>query len=74
MSLELFQKIWRALPPQGRSKRPTVLQIICRGATGVLSLDSSLGSQQLHIRDSMTKYITKDRWRDLEHYGQHTNL
>jgi hypothetical protein len=69
MSLELFQKMWRALPPQRRSKRPTVLQIRYRGAKGVLSLDSSLDGQQLHIRDSMTKYVAKDGWRDLELCG-----
>jgi hypothetical protein len=69
MSSELFQKMWRALPPQRRSKCPTVLQIRYRGAKGVLSLDSSLVGQQLHIRDSMTKYIAKDGWKDLELCG-----
>ncbi|KAH6386628.1 RNA-dependent RNA polymerase [Parastagonospora nodorum] len=66
MSLELFQLLWRKLNPQQRRKRPTVLQIRCRGAKGVLSLDSSLVGEELHIRKSMTKFIAGSEWRDLE--------
>jgi hypothetical protein len=69
MSLELFKRYWRTLPPYHRQKRPTVIQIRYRGAKGVLSLDSVLRDEQLHIRDSMTKYVAKDRWKDLEICG-----
>ncbi|KAL5116812.1 hypothetical protein ACEQ8H_005293 [Pleosporales sp. CAS-2024a] len=69
MSLELFQMLWRTLHPRQRHKRPTVLQIRCRGAKGVLSLDTTLAGQQLHIRKSMTKYIARAGWRDLELCG-----
>jgi hypothetical protein len=69
MSFELFKILWRGLSPQRRQERPTVIQIRCRGAKGVLSLDSSLGGEQLHIRESMTKYIARDSWRDLELCG-----
>jgi hypothetical protein len=69
MSLELFQKVWRALPPERRQKRPTVLQIRYRGAKGVLSLDTSLVGQQLHIRESMIKYTATPGWKDLELCG-----
>jgi hypothetical protein len=69
MSLELFENLWRALPPDRRSKRPTILQIRYRGAKGVLSLDSSLAGQQLQVRKSMTKYIAREDWKDLELCG-----
>jgi hypothetical protein len=69
LSLELFQKVWRALPPDRRDKRPTVLQIRYRGAKGVLSLDTSLKGEQLHIRKSMTKYIATEGWNNLELCG-----
>ncbi|KAH7378776.1 RNA dependent RNA polymerase-domain-containing protein [Pyrenochaeta sp. MPI-SDFR-AT-0127] len=69
ISLELLQKVWRALPPERREDRPTILQIRYRGAKGVLSLDKSLYGVQLHIRKSMTKYIAKESWRDLELCG-----
>jgi hypothetical protein len=69
ISLELLSRVWRALPPERRQQRPTVLQIRYRGAKGVLSLDTSLSGQQLHIRKSMTKYIAKETWRDLELCG-----
>jgi hypothetical protein len=69
MSLELFQQVWRILPPERRSKRPTVLQIRYRGAKGVLSLDTSLIGEQLHIRGSMTKYTATAGWKDLELCG-----
>ena len=69
LSLDLFQKVWRALPPERRAQRPTVLQIRYRGAKGVLSLDTSLKGEQLHIRKSMTKYIATEGWRDLELCG-----
>ncbi|KAH7085270.1 RNA dependent RNA polymerase-domain-containing protein [Paraphoma chrysanthemicola] len=69
LSLELFQKVWRALPSDRRDKRPTVLQIRYRGAKGVLSLDTSLRGEQLHVRQSMTKYIATEGWRDLELCG-----
>lgn len=69
MSVELFQRLWSALPPERRSKRPTVLQIRYRGAKGVLSLDASLPGEQLHVRKSMTKYVAKEGWRDLELCG-----
>ncbi len=32
----------------------------------MLSLDISLPGQQLHIRKSMTKYVAKEGWKDLE--------
>lgn len=66
MSLELFEKVWRALPPNRREARPTVLQIRYRGAKGVVSLDTTLKGQELHIRKSMTKYVAAQGWRDLE--------
>ncbi|KAF1839743.1 RdRP-domain-containing protein [Decorospora gaudefroyi] len=69
ISLDLLQKVWRALPPERREQRPTILQIRYRGAKGVLSLDKSLEGQQLHVRESMTKYIAKESWRDLELCG-----
>ncbi|ENI03580.1 hypothetical protein COCC4DRAFT_51488 [Bipolaris maydis ATCC 48331] len=69
ISLELLRTVWRALPPERRQQRPTVLQIRYRGAKGVLSLDASLSDQQLHVRKSMTKYIAKETWRDLELCG-----
>ncbi|EMD68523.1 hypothetical protein COCSADRAFT_178332 [Bipolaris sorokiniana ND90Pr] len=69
ISLELLRTVWRALPPERRQQRPTVLQIRYRGAKGVLSLDASLSGQQLHVRKSMTKYIAKETWRDLELCG-----
>jgi hypothetical protein len=67
--LDLLQKIWRALPPDRRAARPTILQIRYRGAKGVVSLDTSLAAEQLLIRKSMTKYIAKEGWRDLELCG-----
>jgi hypothetical protein len=69
LSLDLLRKVWRALPPDRREQRPTVLQIRYRGAKGVLSLDGSLEGEQLHVRKSMTKYIAKESWRDLELCG-----
>lgn len=69
ISLELMRRVWNALPPERREQRPTILQIRYRGAKGVLSLDSSLPGQQLHIRKSMTKYIAKEGWKDLELCG-----
>jgi hypothetical protein len=69
ISLDLLQKIWRALPPDRRAARPTVLQVRYRGAKGVISLDTSLSGEQLLIRNSMTKYIAKEGWRDLELCG-----
>jgi hypothetical protein len=69
MSTELIEKVWRALPPERRSKRPTIFQIRYRGAKGVLSLDASLPGEQLHVRKSMTKYIAKEGWKDLELCG-----
>jgi hypothetical protein len=69
ISLSLLQKVWRALPPDRRTARPTILQIRYRGAKGVVSLDTSLPGEQLHIRQSMTKYIAKEGWRDLELCG-----
>jgi hypothetical protein len=65
MSLELFQLLWRALQYRQRQKRPTILQIRYRGAKGVLSLDKSLAGEQLHIRESMTKYVARADWRAL---------
>ncbi|KAH8727103.1 rna-dependent rna polymerase-like protein [Phaeosphaeriaceae sp. PMI808] len=69
LSLELFQKVWKSLPPHRRQMRPTVLQIRFRGAKGVLSLDETLTGQQLQIRKSMTKYVANQGWRDLELCG-----
>ncbi len=64
--MELIEKVWKALPPERRDQRPTIFQIRYRGAKGVLSLDISLPGQQLHIRKSMTKYVAKEGWKDLE--------
>ena len=69
LSLDLLRKVWRALPPDRRQQRPTVLQIRYRGAKGVLSLDESLPGEQLHVRKSMTKYTAKETWKDLELCG-----
>lgn len=69
ISEALLQRVWRSLPPDRRSKRPTVLQIRYRGAKGVVSLDSALIGEQLHIRKSMTKYVARKDWRDLELCG-----
>ena len=69
ISEALLQRVWRTLPPDRRSKRPTVLQIRYRGAKGVLSLDNTLLGEQLHIRKSMTKYVAREGWRDLELCG-----
>lgn len=65
----LLQRVWRSLPPDRRSKKPTVLQIRYRGAKGVVSLDNALLGEQLHIRKSMTKYVAREGWRDLELCG-----
>ncbi|KAF2130133.1 RdRP-domain-containing protein [Dothidotthia symphoricarpi CBS 119687] len=69
ISLDLLQMVWRSLPPERRERCPTILQIRYRGAKGVLSLDTSLHGEQLHIRKSMTKYIAQEGWRDLELCG-----
>ena len=69
ISRDLLQRVWLSLPPDSRKKRPTVLQIRYRGAKGVVSLDSTLPEEQLHIRKSMTKYIAREGWRDLELCG-----
>ena len=69
ISKALLQRVWRSLPPNRRSKRPTVLQIRYRGAKGVVSLDNALLGEQLHIRKSMTKYVAREGWRDLELCG-----
>ncbi|KAG9191768.1 hypothetical protein G6011_10502 [Alternaria panax] len=69
ISLELMRKVWKALPPDRRQHKPTVLQIRYRGAKGVLSLDQSLPGEQLHVRKSMTKYIANENWKDLELCG-----
>jgi hypothetical protein len=69
ISEDLLQKVWRSLPPERRNKKPTVLQIRFRGAKGMLSLDKALRGQQLHIRKSMTKYVAREDWRDLELCG-----
>jgi hypothetical protein len=69
ISETLLQRVWRSLPPDRRSKRPTVLQIRYRGAKGVISLDNALLGEQLHIRKSMTKYVAREGWRDLELCG-----
>ncbi|XPS68550.1 RNA-directed RNA polymerase [Ascochyta lentis] len=65
----LLQRVWLSLPSDRRSKRPTVLQIRYRGAKGVVSLDNALLGEQLHIRKSMTKYVAREEWRDLELCG-----
>lgn len=64
-----MRKVWKALPPDRRSLRPTILQIRYRGAKGVLSLDQSLPGEQLHVRKSMTKYIANETWQALELCG-----
>lgn len=69
ISEALLQRVWRSLPPDRRSKKPTVLQIRYRGAKGVVSLDNALLGEQLHIRKSMTKYVAREGWRDLELCG-----
>lgn len=69
LSLDLLHMVWRALPPERRQQRPTVLQIRYRGAKGVLSLDTTLQGNRLDVRRSMTKYIAKETWRDLELCG-----
>ena len=69
ISEALLQRVWRSLPPDRRSKRPTVLQIRYRGAKGVISLDNALLGERLHIRKSMTKYVAREGWRDLELCG-----
>jgi hypothetical protein len=69
ISKALLQRVWLSLPPYRRSKRPTVLQIRYRGAKGVVSLDNALLGEQLHIRKSMTKYVAREGWRDLELCG-----
>lgn len=69
ISRALLQRVWLSLPLYRRSKRPTVLQIRYRGAKGVVSLDNSLLGEQLHIRKSMTKYVAREGWRDLELCG-----
>ncbi|KAL1800749.1 hypothetical protein ACET3X_001091 [Alternaria dauci] len=69
ISLELMSKVWKALPPDRRRLRPTILQIRYRGAKGVLSLDQSLPGEQLHVRKSMTKYIANETWQALELCG-----
>jgi hypothetical protein len=53
MSLELFQKVWKVLPPYHQQKQPTVLLL----------------GEELHIRKSMTKYVAAEGWRDLELCG-----
>jgi hypothetical protein len=35
----------------------------------VVSLDNALLGEQLHIRKSMTKYVAREGWRDLELCG-----
>lgn len=69
ISEALLQRVWRSLPPDRRNKKPTVLQIRYRGAKGVVSLDNALLGEQLHIRKSMTKYVAREGWRDLELCG-----
>lgn len=69
ISEALLQRVWRSLPSDRRNKRPTVLQIRYRGAKGVVSLDKALLGEQLHIRKSMTKYVAREGWRDLELCG-----
>lgn len=69
ISEALLQRVWRSLPPDGRNRKPTVLQIRYRGAKGVVSLDNALLGEQLHIRKSMTKYVAREGWRDLELCG-----
>ncbi|KAI4955654.1 hypothetical protein J4E91_001515 [Alternaria rosae] len=69
LSLKLFQDVWNAFQPDRRALRPTVLQVRFRGAKGVLSLDTTLQGEQLHARKSMTKYVAKEEWRDLEICG-----
>lgn len=69
ISEALLQRVWRSLPQDRRSKRPTVLQIRYRGAKGVISLDNALLGEQLHVRKSMTKYVARQDWRDLELCG-----
>ena len=66
ISLALLRKVWKALPPNRRKQRPTILQIRYRGAKGVLSFDNSLSGEQLQIRKSMTKYTAREGWKDLE--------
>ncbi|KAF1843754.1 RdRP-domain-containing protein [Cucurbitaria berberidis CBS 394.84] len=66
ISQDLLSKVWKVLPPELKKQRPTVLQIRYRGAKGVLSLDSSLHGEQMHIRRSMTKYTANMGWGDLE--------
>ncbi|PVI03312.1 rna-dependent rna polymeras-like protein [Periconia macrospinosa] len=69
ISSELLEQVWRTLPRERRRIKPTILQIRCRGAKGVLSLDARLPGKQLRMRKSMTKYTAKDTWRDLEICG-----
>ncbi|KAF1956713.1 RdRP-domain-containing protein [Byssothecium circinans] len=69
ISQELLEEIWKALPPERRKLRPTILQVRYRGAKGVLSLDSRLPGKQLIVRKSMTKYTARESWRDLEICG-----
>jgi hypothetical protein len=69
LSLDIFRHVWRAFQPDRGTLRPTVLQVRFRGAKGVLSLDTTLQGEQLHARKSMTKYVAKEEWRDLEICG-----
>jgi hypothetical protein len=69
ISLQFIEHIWNALPPTRRALRPTIIQIRRRGAKGVISLNTSLTGNQLLIRKSMTKYIAKESWQDLEICG-----
>ncbi|KAF3053460.1 hypothetical protein E8E11_008642 [Didymella keratinophila] len=69
ISEALLRRVWRSLPPDRRSKKPTVLQIRYRGAKGVVSLENTLLEEQLHIRKSMMKYVAREGWRDLELCG-----
>jgi hypothetical protein len=69
LSLGILERVWNAFPPNRRELRPTILQVRFRGAKGVLSLDTTLQGQQLHARKSMTKYVAREEWRDLEICG-----
>ncbi|PSN62624.1 rna-dependent rna polymeras-like protein [Corynespora cassiicola Philippines] len=69
ISKDLLSKVWKVLPLERREQKPVVLQIRYRGAKGVVSLDSTLKGEQLHIRNSMVKYNAREIWRDLELCG-----
>ncbi|EXJ58741.1 hypothetical protein A1O7_06171 [Cladophialophora yegresii CBS 114405] len=56
----LLEKIWAALPVEGKARKPRVFQIRYSGAKGMISWDPRLTGEKMLLRKSMVKFPAPD--------------